>query len=420
MLTVLRQRNFALLWTGGLISMLGDWLLFVALPFYIYDLTGSALATGGMFVAESLPILLFGSLGGVFADRWDRRRTMIAADLLRAGLLLLLLAVRSPEWLWAIYLVVFVQSSIGQFFNPAKNALIPHLVGEQHLMPANALNTLGVELTRLIGAPLGGVLTALLGLGSAVVLDSASFLLSALLIGLVAVPPARPVMALSGLETAPRSVLASVWSDLVAGLRLVARERWLAGLFLAMGAVMFGQGITNALMVPFTNQVLHGDAQVFGWLVTAQGVGGLIGGLLIGQLGRLFTPGRIIAVSACMLGAVTFVVVNIPLLWLVLTLLALVGIPVVAFIVSETTLLQSGVDDAYRGRVFGAYGTMQALMLLIGMGLASALGDRVGIVPFFDITGGLYVLAGLIALIMLGDQGRAALDRPALSGEGAP
>ena len=251
MLTVLRQRNFAVLWTGGLISMLGDWLLFVALPFYIYDLTGSALATGGMFVAESLPILLLGSLGGVFADRWDRRRTMIAADLLRAGLLLLLLAVRSPEWLWAIYLVVFVQSSIGQFFNPAKNALIPHLVEERQLMQANALNTLGVELTRLIGAPLGGVLTALLGLGSVVVLDSASFLLSAPLIALVAVPPARQVGTARGPETAPRSVLASVWIDLVAGLRLVAHERWLAGLFLAMGAVMLGQGITNALELAF-------------------------------------------------------------------------------------------------------------------------------------------------------------------------
>ncbi|HJZ49194.1 MAG TPA: MFS transporter, partial [Roseiflexaceae bacterium] len=135
MLAVLRQRNFALLWTGGLISLLGDWLLFIALPFYIYDLTGSALATGAMFIAETLPILLFGSLGGVFADRWDRKRTMIVADLLRAVLLLLLLAVRSPDWLWAIYLVVFVQSSIGQFFNPAKGALIPQLVDEQQLMP---------------------------------------------------------------------------------------------------------------------------------------------------------------------------------------------------------------------------------------------------------------------------------------------
>src|SRR5205085_9861204 len=121
-------------------------------------------------------------------DRWDRKKTMIAADLMRAALLLLLLAVRSPEWLWAIYLVVFVQSSVGQFFNPAKGALIPQLVDEQQLMPANSLNSLGIELTRLVGAPLGGALMALLGLPSVVVLDCVSFVVSALLIGLIAAP----------------------------------------------------------------------------------------------------------------------------------------------------------------------------------------------------------------------------------------
>src|SRR5215207_8565496 len=210
MLAVLRQRNFALLWAGGLISMLGDWLLFIALPFYIYDLTGSTLATGAMFIAETLPILLFGSIGGVFADRWDRKKTMIVADLLRAGLLLLLLVVRSPEWLWAIYLVVFVQSSVGQFFNPAKGALIPQLVDESQLMPANSLNSLGVELTRLIGAPLGGALMALMGLESVVVVDCVSFVVSALLIGLIATPDHKHVQA-DAPDAGTMALLSSVW-----------------------------------------------------------------------------------------------------------------------------------------------------------------------------------------------------------------
>ena len=103
MLAVLRQKNFARLWAGGAISMLGDWLLFIGLPFAIYNMTGSALATGTMFIAQSLPTLLFGALGGVFADRGDRRRTMIIADLLRAALLLLLLIVHSSGTLWALY-----------------------------------------------------------------------------------------------------------------------------------------------------------------------------------------------------------------------------------------------------------------------------------------------------------------------------
>jgi MFS family permease len=405
MLAVLRQKNFARLWAGGAISMLGDWLLFVALPFYIYDLTGSALATGAMFMAQSLPILLFGSLGGVFADRWDRRRTMIAADLLRAGLLLLLLAVRSAEWLWVIYLVVFVESSVGQFFNPAKNALIPHLVAERDLMPANALNTLSVEITRLVGAPLGGVLIVLLGFESVILLDSASYLLSALLIALVVAPPSAPA------DEAPapaRSPVAAVWSDLVDGLRLVARQRWLAGLFLALGAAMLGQGIVNALLVPWVDQVLRGDAQVFGWIVTAQGVGGLLGGLVIGRIGRLLAPAWIMSVSAWSMAALILVIVNVPVLPLVLALVALVGLPAVAFFVTESTLIQSGVADQYRGRVFGAYGTTQALMMLIGMGLASALADSVGVLPLLDLVGGLYVLAGFVILAMVGHRAAPA------------
>jgi predicted MFS family arabinose efflux permease len=420
MLAVLRQRNFALLWAGGLISMLGDWLLFIALPFYIYNITGSALATGAMFIAETLPILLFGSISGVFADRWDRKRTMIVADLLRAALLLLLLAAGSAEWLWAIYLVVFVQSSVGQFFNPAKGALIPQLVDEQDLMPANSLNSLGIELTRLIGAPIGGALMALMGLASVVVLDCVSFVISALLIGLIATPRAGQPAPAAAPDAGIAALLAGVWRDLVAGLRLVRGTRWLAGLFLAMGVLMFGQGITNVLLVPFVEQVLHGDAQTFGWLVTAQGIGGLIGGLLAGTLGRRFSPVHIMAVSAGAMGVLVLLIVNIPVLAVVLALIAVIGLPVVAFMVSEATMLQSGVADQYRGRVLGSYGMALALAMLLGMGAGSALGDWLGVVPLLDGVSGLYVLAGMIVLALVGGYQPATAAAPALSGGPVP
>lgn len=88
MFAVLGQRNFALLWVGQVVSLIGDWVLLIALPFYVYALTGSVLATGAMFIAETLPRLVLGSLAGVFVDRWDRRWTMIVADVLRALILL--------------------------------------------------------------------------------------------------------------------------------------------------------------------------------------------------------------------------------------------------------------------------------------------------------------------------------------------
>jgi predicted MFS family arabinose efflux permease len=181
---------------------------------------------------------------------------------------------------------------------------------------------------------------------------------------------------------------------------------------------MFGQGITNALLVPFVDQVLHGDAQIFGWIVTAQGIGGLIGGLLVGTLGRLFSPVRIMAVSAWAMGLLVLLIVNIPVLPVVLALLAVIGLPVVAFMVSEATMLQSGVADQYRGRVIGSYGMAMALAMLMGMGVASALGDWLGVVPLLDFVSGLYVLAGVIVLVLVGGYQPAAADAPALSSEG--
>src|SRR3712207_2880894 len=123
MLAVLRRRNFALVWVAGLISLTGDWLLHVAVPLVVYQMTGSTTATAAAVAARVLPRLVLGSVAGVFVDRWDRRRTMLLANLLLGLCLLPLLLVRSAEWLWLLYLVSLVQSLLAQFLVPAENAL---------------------------------------------------------------------------------------------------------------------------------------------------------------------------------------------------------------------------------------------------------------------------------------------------------
>ena len=149
MLAVLRQRNFALVWVAGLISLTGDWLLFVAVPLAVYQLTGSTAATAGAVAARVLPRLALGSVAGVFVDRWDRRRTMLVANVLLGLCLLPLLLVRSAEWLWLLYLVSFAQSILAQFLGPAEGALLPRLVAEADLVPANALNGLRTRFTTM-------------------------------------------------------------------------------------------------------------------------------------------------------------------------------------------------------------------------------------------------------------------------------
>jgi MFS family permease len=430
MLVVLRQRNFALLWFGQLISLTGDYVLIVALPFYTYQLTGSVLATGVMFLVQALPGLFLGSLAGVFVDRWDRRWTMIASDLLRAGVLLFLLLVRSRDLVWIIYVVAFTEQLISLFFIPAKGAIIPNLVEEQHLMAANSLNSTSDAITRLVGPPLGGALLALLGLSSTVFIDSASYLVSAVMILLISMParslPAGEALAVDQKEETEQKTksgmlvtLAGVWREWLEGLRLVIQERILLTLFVAGAIIMLSQGIINVLIVVFVKAILHGDASTFGLLITFQGIGLLVGAVLVGQLGKRLKPAYLLALGTVPAGMAVLAIVNVANIVLTLALITVVGVLVVSFFITEQTLLQSAVADEYRGRVLGAYGTTSSLFYIIGIGCGSVLGGLLGVVGALDIAGGLFALAGVVALLMLrgidvgaaGQPGEAVIEQ---------
>ncbi len=412
MLVVLRQRNFALLWFGQLISLTGDYVLIVALPFYTYQLTGSVLATGVMFLVQALPGLFLGSLAGVFVDRWDRRWTMIASDLLRAGVLLFLLLVRSRDLVWIIYVVAFTEQLISLFFIPAKGAIIPNLVEEQHLMAANSLNSTSDAITRLVGPPLGGALLALLGLSSTVFVDSVSYLVSAVMILLISMParslPAGQALAVDQKEETEQKTksgmlvtLAGVWREWLDGLRLVIHERILLTLFVAGAIIMLSQGIINVLIVVFVKAILHGDASTFGLLITFQGIGMLAGAVLVGQLGKRLKPAYLLALGTVPAGMAVLAIVNVANIVLTLALITVVGVLVVSFFITEQTLLQSAVADEYRGRVLGAYSTTSSLFYIIGIGCGSVLGGLLGVVGALDISGALFALAGVVALLML-------------------
>ncbi len=401
MIAVLRHRNFALLWFGGLISMAGDWVLRIGLPLYIYQLTGSTLATGIMFMAGMLPSLLLGSVAGVFVDRWDRKRTMVIANLLLALSLLPLLLVRSVEWVWIAYIAAFAQSCIAQFFDPAESAMLPLLVGEEDLPTANALNALNNNLARLIGPAVGGVVLAVGGLTGVALVDAASFGIAAAMIALITADgrAARPEGA-----PAPASDSApwlAVWREWLEGLRIVVQTRTVAIIFLLLGITSLGEGVISVLFAPFVSKVIGGGGTEFGAIASAQAVGGLIGGALIGEVARRVRPGRLIGVCGILFGLIDLAIFNYPIFGVVLVLMVLVGLPGVGFSTGVTTLLQTGTANQYLGRVFGALGTTSSLLALIGAGLASVLGDRVGIVPVLNLQGGGYVLAGGLALVLL-------------------
>ena len=412
MLNVLKQRNFFLLWLGQLISIIGDWVLVIALPFYTYNLTGSALASGGMFIVSTLPRLLLGSVAGVFVDRWDRKRTMIAADFLRVLLTLMLFLVRSRDLLWLIYASAFLESVVSQFFNPAKSAVIPMLVDKKDLLTANSLNGLSDALTRLVGSALGGMLLTWLGFSFVVFFDAATFLVSALMIMLVVIPR-HPVEHAAPGTTAASTKMADIWRDWIAGLKLVKRERLLLALFIVMGVALLGDGMVTVLIVPLVKNLMGGEAQLLGWLMAAEGIGGLLGGLLVGQFGKRIPPRLLSTVALVSAGLVIIALFTFPHSFLVYPLLGFVGLTATAWFTSAETLLQMGVSDQFRGRIFGTLGTTMALAGLIGMAFAGTMADRVGLVPILSISASLYLLSGLLAWTLLPRASFSQLPPPA-------
>ncbi|MGH2496147.1 MAG: MFS transporter [Ktedonobacteraceae bacterium] len=416
MIATLRQRNFALLWLGGLISNTGDWLLIIGLPVYVYLLTGSALATSITLITAFVPNLLIGSVAGVFVDRWDRRWTMIISNLLLALGLLPMLAVHSKDTLWIVYVVAFFESCCDQFVSPAESALIPNLVSEEHLVPANALKSIGMNSSRLIGGALGGIVLAVLGLRGVVLIDAISFLFVAIMISFIRMPEsASQLPETSSPETYvtdennkqekaehPLRHFAGEWLE---GLQLIRQQRALTMLLIMFALQSLGEGVFGVLLVVFVKQVLHGGSVDYGLILSIQAVGSLIGGVFIGAFGSRFAPARMLGICVVLFGLIDLLIIDIPVffpsLLLVMALFVAVGIPGTAGMVSFQSLLQFLIEDKLRGRVFGVAISIGALMTLLGMILAGALGDRLGPVLMLNIQGSMYTLSGILVILTL-------------------
>ena len=193
--------------------------------------------------------------------------------------------------------------------------------------------------------------------------------------------------------------------DWLEGMRLVYRQRTVFILFVMIAMQGVGEGVFGVLLIVFVKNVLHGGAVAFGSLLSVQAVGSLLGAVIVGPLGKRISTVYLLGVGALLFGIIDLLIIDIPLLLpsllLVGVLFVLVGIPAIAMTVGLNALLQRLVEDTLRGRIFGAYAALQALAVLLGMGLAGALGDRVGAVPMLNIQGGIYALSGLMVLVLL-------------------
>ena len=406
MSALLRRRDFALVWTASLISATGDWVLFIGLPIYVYQLTGSTLATSAMFVAELVPQIALGSVAGVFVDRWDRKRTMVVANLVLTVALLPLAFVRSADLVWIVYVVAFTESLLARFLRPAEAAMLPRLVEKRDLVAANSLGAFAANTARLVGPTVGGIVAGLYGLGAVAAVDSATFLIAAVLVTVVGTSGAPDRAGIVDVSAVAAGRLRAFWREWVDGLSLVTRSRTIRVLFGLAALSSLGEGSFGVLFVVWVNRVIGGTALELGWFMTAQAVGGLVGGLVIVRITRGMSPRQVLGVASVAFGLLDALLFVSPLIRpeivVSLVVIGIVGIAGVAFMAGFNAILQTSVDDAYRGRVFGAIFATMAVLRLASTVIAGVLGGIVSPIPLLiAMQSGSYVVLGLAALGLL-------------------
>ena len=273
-------RDFALLWTGAAVSLLGDGVYIVAIAWQVYELSDTPTALSLIGVAWTLPMAAFLLVGGVISDRIDRRKIMIATDLVRAFAVAVIavLSLSGVLELWHLFLLAVVFGTGDAFFGPAFNSTVPQIVPQRLLVEANSLDQfIRPFMMALAGPALGGLTVAALGAGAAFALDAGSFVLSALAISLM-----------SGTFRADRreEESSSALADLREAFQFVRRQPWLWGTLLGAAISLLAFWGPIEVLVPFRiKNDLGGDAADFGLVLAAGGVGAILAAVVMAQLG---------------------------------------------------------------------------------------------------------------------------------------
>lgn len=372
--------GFRQLWLGQVVSQLGDWFNTIALYTIILNLTGSGRDIGLLLVARFLPSFIFGSLSGVVADRFSRRSIMIISDVLRALVVLGFLFVRRADQLWLIYVLTVLQLGLSTFFEPAKTAVIPSIVSDRELVAANAISAVTWSIMLTLGAFIGGLVTGWFGSDVAFILDALTYLLSAALIATVRFPKRAP-------RSKSKLTISRVLgiTETIEGVRYVKRRPRVLALLLVKPAWGLGGGILTLLAV-FGEKVFpvgKNAATGIGVLFAARGIGTAVGPIVArrisgegkrrmqNSIGIAFLIGGVFYIA---FGAATSFVVALIVLGLAHTGGSILW-------VFSTVLLQRGVEDNFRGRVFAAELALLTLTMAVSNYATGELLDRFRLSP---------------------------------------
>lgn len=334
--------DYRRVWAGQAVSSIGQQMTAVAVSVQVYDLTGSAFATGLVGIFSLVPLVAFGLYGGAIADTVDRRRLGLigSAGLAVVSAVLAAQALAGLGLVAVLYAAVAVQAGFFAISSPARSAMIPRLVPSHQLPAANALNTVSMNLGLTIGPMLGGVLIGTYGAQAAYLIDTVAF--TGTLYAMWRLPAMRPLGARKGR------------ASVLDGLRFLREQPNLRTSFLAdLAAMVFG--MPRALFPAIAVTFYGGDAGTVGLLVSAPAVGALVGALFSGWVGRVHRQGLAVLAAVVAWGLAIAAFGALHNLWLGLLLLAVAGCADTVSMIFRNTMMQVAAPDEMRGRLQGIF-----------------------------------------------------------------
>lgn len=395
---LIHNKNFILLFAGGLVSRIGDGIHYIALVWLVLELTGSGTATGILLLLTTLPGVLIGPFSGVIADRVNRKILIVGMDFLR-GLITIWLGLivlsGNADFVHLAIATVFI-AMCSAFFNPAISATLPNLVDDSNLQRATSLDHFSMNVTQVIGAAVGGLLIAFIGVAGVFILNGVSFIISAISELFIEIPKIKR----------DNNAKVSIISDLKVGANYIFQNKDILYLFvIALFLNLVGTG-TLMVGLPFSfKEILKVNSKLFGIAQSIFPAGAIIGALFLSFYGEIKNYYRLL-ISTFGLESILMVLLGVPLLpgiinyynisyiyWSLISIVFVFGVVNAILNVPIKVLLQRLIPDNLRGRVFGLLGTLSQSLVPISFSLAGFLLD---IIPAYF----LFIISGILSFAL--------------------
>ncbi|MFZ5351556.1 MAG: MFS transporter [Bacillota bacterium] len=370
--SVLTNKDLMVLWFGHAISIFGDAITFLALPYLVYEATGSKNALAFTALLRGAPIILLGLFAGALVDRWNRKRIMISSDLIRALLTLPLIVVPNEYFVITVYTVSVLKSIAGIFFNPAINSTIPAIVNKRDLNTVNSMLGFTGSTLAFVTPLIGMALIKIAGARAVLLIDMISFIVSAIAVYYINIP-ARA-------NSEVRKINASgVLLDARDGIKYIIKSKPLTVIMITTMITMFGQGFIGPLWMPYVVEVLNKPAIFIGKLGSNQSLGALLGNILVMLLGLRAVKSyrKMYSFFVLMTGVTIFMQITTGSFDVFIMWGFSVGVFISGMNVATQTIMQQATRKDFMGRISSVFFLINQGFYLMSISLVAVVGDLI-------------------------------------------